>query len=65
MNAEDYKIVVHSQDREGEDADFKYCAIVMAYNNDWYNTGIVVRDKLPEVAFKSALLIAKERGIDF
>lgn len=33
----------------------KYCAIVMDYQECWYNTGIVCRADTPEEAFKKAL----------
>lgn len=59
---EDVKIEVFTKDDIGDDADFMYCAIVMGYSgNDWYNTGLVVRDPSPTQAFNRALaLVAKE-----
>lgn len=55
----DVKIVVHNKDDIGEDHDNKYCAIVMGWTGrDWVNTGIVVREYLPLMAFSKAMEIA-------
>lgn len=59
MRPDDTKIEVFSMDEE----DDCYCAIVMGYLNAdgcWYNTGIVMRDPDPEVAFRKALTKALE-----
>jgi hypothetical protein len=55
----DIKIEVFTKDEE----DDKYCAIVMGWDDkDWYNTGIVVRDLSPRLAFNRALKSATEVG---
>ena len=61
---EEIKIVVHTKDDIGEDHDDKYCAIVMGYiPAGWVNTGIVVREYLPLVAFSKAMDIAIKEGL--
>ena len=52
----DVKIEVFSIDED----DKCYLAIVMGLGNDWFNTGIVVRESDPIIAFTKALERAKE-----
>ena len=60
----DVKIEVFTIDDVGEDHDDKYCAIVMGWTgNSWVNTGIVVREYLPVVAFSKAMDIAIKEGL--
>jgi hypothetical protein len=61
---DDVEICVQSKDN-GKGGDGKYCAIVMGWNEaskKWYNTGIVIRDSLPILAFNRALVEAIEKG---
>ena len=61
---EEVKIVVHTKDDIGEDHYNKYCAIVMGYiAAGWVNTGIVVREYLPLMAFSKAMEIAIKKGL--
>lgn len=55
----DVKIEVFSIDED----DNCYLAIVLGLENDWFNTGIVVRESDPIIAFKKALERAKEQGL--
>ena len=64
----DSKIVVHTIDDIGPDADDMYCAVVMNYDDDapsngWFNSGIVVREDTPEKAFGAALKRAIKDGL--
>jgi hypothetical protein len=59
----DVKIEVHPKDDVGPSADFCYCAIAMGYDgNDWYNTGVVVRDPSPTAAFNRVLAMVARKG---
>ena len=61
---EDVKIVVHTIDDVGEDHDNKYCAIVMGWTGkSWVNTGLVVREFLPMMAFSKAMEWAIKEGL--
>ena len=60
----DVEIVVQTKDDVGEDHDNKYCAIVMGFTGDaWVNTGIVVREFLPLMAFSKAMDLAIKKGL--
>ena len=61
MDYKNTKIVVHDKDTTG---DQKYCAIVMGLTETgWVNTGLVVREFLPLMAFSNAMELAIKKGI--
>ena len=64
LDSKDFKIEVFTKDDIGKDADNLYCAIMMQYNSKmgWFNTGIVVREKDPIVAFTKVMERAKLKG---
>lgn len=61
---DDVKIEVFTIDDE-PGGDNCYCAIVMGWKDvydDWYNTGIVIRETDPTIAFNKARAEASECG---
>ena len=62
---DDIKIVIHPKDDFGEDADNKYCCVVMGWSDKskgWYNTGLVFREDSVELAVSKAIQRATEKG---
>ena len=59
----DVRIDLQTKDINGEDADNKYCAVVLGWDGTiWYNTGIVVREDNPLVAVQIAIERATLKG---
>ena len=54
------KLVLHTKDNKGEDANNCYCAIILIWSSSgWCNTGIVIHDQDPITAVERAIEIAE------